>query len=315
MDPLFEEDDRSAILPIRYPVIWDLLKTQRGCFWQPHEVSLVKDIVHWKALEADEQHFIKMVLAFFASSDLIVNKNLSERFINEIKPLEIQAIYHFQEAMEDIHSEMYALLIDAYIENTDERMYLFDAVKTIPIVGEKAAWANKWITADCPFSHRLVAFAAIEGIFFSGSFCAIYWIKERGILPGLTSSNDFISRDEGLHVKTAVEIHNLLKSPIDQDTMHEIINEAVELEIKFITKALPCRLIGMNSKLMTEYIKYVANRLIKMFGYTPLYNNIKQPFTFMDRIGLENKSNFFEHRSSEYNKMEINESEDPYADL
>jgi len=315
-DPIFQEETRCAMFPIKYHSIWELLKKQRGCYWQTHEVSLLNDLPHWKALNKDEKYFIKMILAFFAASDLIVNKNLSERFTQELKLNEFQAIYHFQEMMEDIHSEMYSLLIDTYIDNPDEKEHLFNAVKEVPTVKAKAEWAYKWISSDRPFSHRLVAMAAIEGIFFSGAFCAIFWLNERGLLPGLSLSNKFISRDEGLHVDTAVEIHKLLKEKIEVSVMHEIISEAVALSIDFIVKAIPCKLIGMNAEMMVEYVKFVANRLIKSFGYPELYPKAKQPFTFMDRIGLDNKSNFFEQRSSEYNKLATNEpTTDPYADL
>jgi ribonucleoside-diphosphate reductase subunit M2 len=316
-DPLFIEDDRCAALPIRYPTIKACLEKQRGCFWQTHEVSLLKDSSDWETLSPDEKRFIEMVLAFFAMSDIIVNKNLTERFTREIKVHEVSMMYNMQKAMEDIHSEMYALLIDKYIDNTDRKQFLFDAVKNIPIVSKKAAWANSWMMSDRPYSHRVVAFSAIEGVFFSGAFCAIYWLKERGILPGLTLSNDFISRDEGLHVEGAVEIHKLLKEPIDVETLHSIIADAVKLEIEFITEALPCKLIGMNASNMAEYIRYVANRLVKQYGYPELYPKATQPFTFMDRIGLESKSNFFEKRPSEYNKLaaEVTNGVDPYADL
>ncbi len=314
-EPLFRPETRNASLPIYYPSIHELLKKQRGCFWQTHEVSLANDLADWKKLNPQEQHFIKMVLAFFASSDLIVNKNLAERFIDDVKCLEVQAMYHFQEAMEDIHSEMYALLIDTYITDVDEKAKLFNAIREIEIIRKKAAWANKWIASDKPYNQRLIAFAAVEGILFSGSFCSIFWLKERGLLPGLTLSNDFISRDEGLHVEGACEIHKLLIDKADQIVAHEIIREAVELEIEFIVHALPCKLIGINSQTMTEYIKYVANRLMKQFGYDEIYANIKQPFAFMDRIGLDGKSNFFETRPSQYNKLAKVDVGDPYADI
>lgn len=314
IDPLFQEETRNASLPILFPTIRNLLLKQRGCFWQVHEVSLAQDIKDWKKLTSDEQHFIKMVLAFFASSDLIVNKNIEERFINDIKRLEIQMLYHFQEAMEDIHSEMYAQLIDTYITDPVEKNKLFNAVKEIEAIKKKADWANKWIASDKPYNQRLIAFAAIEGIFFSGSFCSIFWLKERGILPGLTISNDFISRDEGLHVEGAAEIHKLLQVKADQDVVHAMIKEAVELEMEFITASLPCKLIGINSQSMTEYIKYVANRLMKQFNYDDIYTGAANPFPFMDRIGLDGKSNFFENRPTQYNKMENeDEDDDSYA--
>jgi len=319
VDPLFTPDDRTAMFPIRYHSIYEMLKKQRGCFWQPHEVPLSNDVADWHALHPDEKFFIKMVLAFFASSDIIVNKNLEERFIEELKPLEIRALYHFQESMEDIHSEVYAQLLDTYIEDPTEKKQLFAAVQTIPTIKKKADWANKWIASDLPFSHRLIAMSAVEGIFFSGSFCAIYWIKQqkRG-LPGLCISNDFISRDEGLHVESAIEIYNLLVEKASVQAVHEIIAEAVALEIEFITEALPCKLIGMNASLMSEYIRYVANRHVVSLGYPDLYPKVKMPFSFMESMGLDNKSNFFEKRASEYSKADPNNGkpeEDPYGNL
>lgn len=316
IDPLFQEDTRSSVLPVKYPTIRSCLEKQRGSYWQTHEVSLKKDLFDWVKLTKDEQHFIKMVLAFFATSDIIVNKNLTKRFTQEIQVHEVAMLYNYQKMMEDIHSEMYAILIDTYISDPNEKTFLLNAVNNIPIIAKKAAWAYKWMDSNKPYNNRLVAFSAMEGIFFSGSFCAIYWLKERGILPGLTLSNDFISRDEGMHVESAIEINNLLYDKADVNTIYEIIREAVALEIEFITEALPCKLIGMNSTMMIEYIKFVANRLIKQYGYNELYTNVSQPFTFMDRIGLDGKSNFFEKRPSEYNKLASEESEeDPYSNL
>jgi ribonucleotide reductase beta subunit family protein with ferritin-like domain len=254
-----------------------------------------------------------MVLAFFASSDLIVNDNLAKRFTQEAKVLEVQFAYKFQAMMENIHSEMYALLIDTYIEDSKEKDFLFNAVKNVEIVKKKADWANKWISCDRPFAERLVAFSAVEGIFFSGSFCSIYWIRERGKMPGLCKSNDFIARDEGLHTNFAVLLHSMLNNKCSMDSMHKIIKEAVELETEFITEALPCKLIGMNSELMKEYIMFVANRLIKQYEYPELYPSSDCPFTFMDRITLASKSNFFEKRPTEYSKSECKDNEDPFA--
>lgn len=315
VDPLFLEDDRSSVLPVRYPSIRNCLEKQRACYWQTHEVPLVKDLDDWTKLSTSERHFIKMVLAFFATSDIIVNKNLTTRFTQEILVHEVAMLYNYQKMMEDIHSEMYAILIDTYVTDLDEKTFLFNAVKNIPIIAEKAAWADKWMKSELPYKLRLIAFSAMEGIFFSGSFCAIYWLKERGVLPGFTLSNDFISRDEGLHVESAVEISKLLKDSATFAELREIYTEAVELEVKFITEALPCNLIGMNSALMIEYIKYVANRLSKQFGFTDIYENVKQPFTFMDRIGLMGKGNFFEKRITEYSLEDSKEDAtvDAYA--
>jgi ribonucleotide reductase beta subunit family protein with ferritin-like domain len=316
VDPIFEEETRNTSLPILFPTIWKAYKNQFASVWQVHEVDLSRDYSDWVKLSDDEQFFLKMVLAFFASSDLIVNKNLAKRFINEFKRIEFVFAYTFQAAMENVHSEMYSALIDTYIKDINEKNKLFNAVENIPIIAKKAEWTNKWIESSRPMCERLVAFACVEGIFFSGSFCAIYWIKERGILKGLCLSNDFISRDEGMHTDFAVLTHSLMLEKISPEAMISIVSEAVELETEFITEALPCRLIGMNSIMMKEYIKFVANRLVKQFGYPEIYPNVNQPFTFMDRIALHSKSNFFEEKPSQYNKRAVEEtSEDPYADL
>lgn len=312
---LTEETDRHTIFPLRYPILWNAYKTQEACIWHSHEVDLSRDKQDWDSLGEDERYFLEMVLAFFASSDLIVNENLSKRFTQEIKVLEAKIAYDFQKMMENIHSETYGLLIDTYISDPQRKAFLFNAVKTVPIVGKKAQWAKKWIESSNSFAERLVAFSAVEGIFFSGSFCSIYWMKERGKLPGLCKSNDFISRDEGLHTEFAILMHSLLVKKCELSRFHAIIKEAVDLEIEFITEALPCRLIGMNSVMMAEYIQFVANRLCKQYNYEELYPQAKQPFTFMDRIALKSKSNFFEKRPTEYSKKKVDEEEDPYADL
>lgn len=317
-DPLFvEEVGRNTILPIRYPTIWEEYKLQAACYWQPHEVDLTADKKDWDALNKDEQYFLKCVLGFFARSDLIVNKNLEERFKNEVKILELKVLYAYQEMMENIHSETYALLIDTYIDNPDERKLLFNAVETIPSVAKKAAWAQKWITSDAPYAERLVAFSAVEGIQFQGPFAAIYWMKEQGKLPGLAKTNDLISRDEGRHAGVGPIVHNMLVDKVSVEKMHEIISSAVEVEIEFITEALPCKLIGMNADMMKQYIMFVANRLVKQYGYPELYPKAVQPFTFMDRIGLKSKSNFFEKKPTEYSRIDTtkHDEEDPYAGI
>ena len=317
-DPLFiEEKNRNTILPLRYPAIWEAYKLQAACYWQPHEVDLTQDRKDWNSLDNDERYFLKHILAFFARSDLIVNENIEERFKNDVKIMEVKVAYAYQEMMENIHSEMYALLIDTYIDTPKEKEYLFNAVENIPSVAKKAAWAKKWITSDAPYAERLVAFSAVEGILFSGAFCSIYWMKERGKLPGLGKSNDFISRDEGQHVEFAVMIHGLLKDKISVERLHEIISEAVAVEIEFIIDSLPCRLIGMNADLMRQYVMYVANRLVKQYGYPELYPKATQPFSFMDRIGLKSKSNFFEKKPTEYSRKDTTKEEDvdPYANI
>lgn len=316
-EPICTEENRCSVFPIRYPTIYKCLEIQRGCFWQTHEVDLSGDAAHWNALTSDEQYFIKMVLAFFASSDLIINENLSQRFILDVKCIEARLMYNYQRAMEDIHSEMYAKLIDAYISDANEKTMLLNAVQTIPIVAKKAAFAYEWMASERPYAERLIAFAAVEGVFFSGSFCAIYWIKQRGILPGLTKSNDFIARDEGQHVEGAVQLFRLIQNKPSESTAHAIIRAAVTLEEEFICEALPCRLLGMNAVEMSAHIRYVANRLLRQFNYSTIYTEEKTPFAFMDAISLDNKSNFFESRPSEYNKLaEVsNDEEDASYDF
>lgn len=318
VDPLFvEEAGRNTILPLRYPSVWEAYKLQAACYWQPHEVDLTADRKDWDTLEENERYFLKNILGFFARSDLIVNENLEERFKADVKIMEVKFAYAYQEMMENIHSEMYALLIDTYIDDTTEKTYLFNAVENIPSIAKKATWAQKWITSDASYAERLVAFSAVEGIMFSGAFCSIYWMKERGKLPGLCKSNDFISRDEGQHVDFAVLVHGLLKDKISTERMHEIIAEAVTVEIEFITESLPCKLIGMNAEMMKQYIMFVANRLVKQYGYPELYPKAIQPFSFMDRIGLKSKSNFFEKKPTEYSRKDTtaNDDDDPYAGI
>jgi ribonucleoside-diphosphate reductase beta chain len=313
-DAIFTEETRKTVLPIKYQGIWDLYKRQEASIWHAHEVNLSQDIADWQQLGDDQKHFIKMVLAFFASSDVIINENLSARFINDVKPLEIKILYDFQKMMENIHSEMYALLIDTYIVDPAEKTHLFNAVQTIPVIADMSAWATRWMRSDEPYCVRLIAFAAFEGILFSGPFCSIYWIKNAGLMPGLAESNDFIARDESMHVETGQAIHELLKDKCPADKFASIVTEAVDLEIKFIIHALPCRLIGINADSMIEYIKYVANRFAAQFGYAEIYAGITMPFPFMDKIALKSKKNTFEVRANEYNKGN-HRIGDPYADL
>ena len=309
MDPLFHED-RSAMFPVRFPTLRKLLDDQRAIYWQTHEISMAQDKKDWPTLTADEQHFIKMILAFFASSDLIVNKNITERFENDIEALELKALYNFQKMMEDIHSEMYALMIVELIDDVAERDRLLNAVKTIPIIKKKAEWAEKWIRSDEPYKHRLIAFIGMEGISFSGAFCAIFWLIQNGKMLGLAMANQFISRDEGKHTDTGIEVDRLLLDKAETDVVHAIFKELVDIEIEFITSAIPCKLIGMNSDSMILYIKFVANRLLKLLGRPILYENVVNPFPFMDRICLENKTDFFKHRPSEYNKSKLDDDDD-----
>ena len=297
---LAPDDNRFVMFPIKYQDIWDMYQKQVDCFWRPEEIDLTKDLAHWESLNKDEQYFISMILAFFAASDGIVLENLASRFMNEIQVSEARAFYGFQIAMENIHSHTYSNLIETYIKDKEEKSKLFNAITNYPCIKKKSDWAQKWIHDNrSSFATRLVAFACVEGIFFSGAFCSIFWLKKRGLMPGLTFSNELISRDEALHCEFAILLYNKLLKKIDKSRIHEIIKEAVEIETEFICDALPCRLIGMNSDLMTQYIKFVADRLVVQLGYKKIYNVI-QPFQFMELISLESKSNFFEKNVSEY---------------
>jgi ribonucleoside-diphosphate reductase subunit M2 len=299
---LKESNDRYVIFPIQYQDIWNLYKKAVSTFWTVEEINLSKDKEDWNKLNKDEKYFIKNILAFFASSDGIVMENLVERFMNEIQISEARSFYSYQIFNENIHSEMYSLLIDTYINDQNEKNHLLKAIDNHPIVKLKADWAIKWIAdKQSTFAKRLVAFAIVEGIFFSGSFCAIYWLKKRGLMAGLTFSNELISRDEGLHTDFAVLLYSKLEKKLPIKEFNCIINEAVKIEIEFITKSLPCKLIGMNSNLMSEYIKFVADRLCTQLGYNKIYN-VNNPFDFMELISLRPKSNFFEIRVGEYQK-------------
>jgi ribonucleotide reductase beta subunit family protein with ferritin-like domain len=277
-----------------------MYKKQVDCFWRAEEVDLSKDLGDWDGLNEDEKHFISMVLAFFAASDGVVLENLALRFMGDVQLAEARAFYGFQIAMENIHSEMYSLLIDTYIKDGEQKNKLFNAIDNFPCIAKKANWAKKWIGDNrSSFASRLVAFAAIEGIFFSSSFASIYWIKKRGLMPGLTFSNELISRDEALHTEFAILLYTKLQKKLPKKRIYEIIQEAVEIEKEFITEALPCRLIGMNAKLMTQYIEFVADRLVVQMGYDKIYNSMN-PFDFMELISVETKVNFFERTNSEY---------------
>ena len=281
--------------------LFKMYKQAVASFWTPEEIPFAKDLEHWETLTADEQHFIKQVLAFFAGSDGIVQENLASRFQREVTSPVVKLFYSFQNAMEGIHSETYSLLIDTYVKDKQEQHTLFNAIDTIPCIGRKAAWAVKWIESEDDFAKRLVAFAAVEGIFFSGAFCSIYWLKKRGLMPGLTFSNELISRDEGLHTLFAVALYGTLGKPLSQTTIQDIIKEAVAIEQDFITEALPCSLIGMNAKMMRTYIEFVADRLLVQLGCEKVYR-VANPFDFMELISLEGKTNFFEKKVSEYSR-------------
>ncbi|ELU14627.1 hypothetical protein CAPTEDRAFT_162025 [Capitella teleta] len=294
---------RFVIFPIQYHDIWQMYKKAEASFWTAEEVDLSKDVSHWEQLKPDERHFISHVLAFFAASDGIVNENLVERFSKEVQVTEARCFYGFQIAIENIHSEMYSLLIDTYIKDMTEKEYLFNAIETMPCVKEKADWALRWINdSQSSYAERVVAFAAVEGIFFSGSFAAIFWLKKRGVMPGLTFSNELISRDEGLHCDFACLMFSHLVHKPSQEKIYIIIRDAVRIEQKFLTEALPCNLIGMNCDLMKQYIEFVADRLLVELGCEKIWN-VENPFDFMDNISLEGKTNFFEKRVGEYQKM------------
>jgi len=306
IEPLMQEtENRYVLYPIKYDKIFEMYKKALASFWTVEEVDLSKDYNDWEKLKDEEKHFIKNVLAFFAGSDGIVLENLAQRFMNEIEPAEAKCFYGFQIAMENIHSEMYSLLIDTYIKNESEKGKLLNAINTIPSVSKKAKWAIKWIQDDnANYATRLIAFAAVEGIFFSGSFCSIFWLKKRGLMPGLTSSNELISRDEGMHTDFAILIYSMLVNKLPVETVNKIILEAVEIEKEFIIDSIPCKLIGMNSKLMSEYIEFVADRLLVQLGCKEVFNS-KNPFSFMEMISIEGKTNFFEKRVMDYSKAGV----------
>lgn len=310
---LQDNPNRFVLFPIQHSKIWEAYKRELACFWSVEEVDLSKDLNDWNSLDENEQHFICHVLAFFAGSDGIVLENLGKRFLDEVQIPEARCFYGFQLMMENIHSEMYSLLIDKYINDPNKKTKLFNAIDTIPCISKKANWALKWIEdQNSNFATRLVAFACVEGIFFSGSFCAIYWLKKRGLMPGLTFSNELISRDEGLHTDFAVLLYSMLNNKLDKQTIYDIITEAVSIEKEFILDAIPCSLIGMNSELMSEYIEFVADRLVVQLGYSKIYN-AQNPFSFMELISLEGKTNFFEKRVSEYSLANVGKNNVPIS--
>lgn len=306
MEPILQENpNRFVVFPIQHHDLWEFYKKAEASFWTAEEIDLAADLVDWrKNLNDDERHFIKHVLAFFAASDGIVNENLAENFVKEVQYPEAKFYYGFQIMMENIHSETYSLLIDTYISDPAEKMHLFRAIDTIPAVQKKAEWALRWIK-NSTFQERLIAFAAVEGIFFSGSFCSIFWLKKRGLMPGLSFSNELISRDEGSHTDFAVHLHNHhVVNKVSQDRIKEIILSALEIEKEFITEALPVKLIGMNSDLMTQYLEFVTDRLLADLGCEKVFNSAN-PFDFMVNIALNGKTNFFEKRVGEYQKAGV----------
>lgn len=304
-EPILQENpNRFVLFPIQHEEIWAMYKQAEASFWTAEEIDLSQDIVDWETkLNADEQHFIKHVLAFFAASDGIVNENLAENFLAEVQYTEAKFFYGFQIAIENIHSETYSLLIDTYIKDNAEKTSLFNAIETLDCVKKKADWALRWIEKGS-FAERLIAFAAVEGIFFSGSFCSIFWLKKRGLMPGLSFSNELISRDEGLHCDFACLLYNNLVNKLPEETVREIIMDAVEYEKEFVTDAIPVKLIGMNADLMCQYIEFVADRLLVALNCQRVYNTAN-PFDFMDMISLQGKTNFFEKRVAEYQKAGV----------
>jgi ribonucleotide reductase beta subunit family protein with ferritin-like domain len=300
---------RFTTFPIRYHDLWELYKKAIGSFWTVEEIDLAGDLRDWDRLNSDEKHFIKMVLAFFAASDGIVMENINLNFGAEVQIAEARSFYAYQTFNESIHSETYSLMIDKLVKDSDEKARLFKAIDTVPAVKRKAEWALKWMGPGAPFAQRLVAFACVEGIFFSGSFCAIFWLKKRGLMPGLSFSNELISRDEGLHQEFAVALYSNLQTKLEIDIVNSIIKEAVSIEQEFITHAIPCDLIGMNAKDMTTYIQFVADRLVQQLGGYPIFQS-RNPFDWMETISLEGKTNFFEKRVGDYSKHMVSDGDE-----
>jgi len=310
VEPILEENpDRFVLFPIKHPKVWEMYKQQMASFWTAEEIDLFTDLKDWERLNKDEKHFIKYVLAFFAASDGIVLENLTEKFCTEVQLPEARCFYGFQIAMENIHAETYSLLIDTYIKDANEKDFLFKAIQNVPVIHKKASWAMRWINSSDSFAERVVGFAAVEGIFFSGSFCSIFWLKKRSLMPGLTFSNELISRDEGLHCDFACLMYSMLKNKLSQEKIYEIICEAVSIEKEFISEALPVELIGMNSELMKQYIEFVADRLLYALGYAKYYN-ATNPFDWMDMISIQGKTNFFEKKVGEYQKAGVTSSKE-----
>ncbi|MCC9135758.1 ribonucleoside-diphosphate reductase small subunit [Pontibacter silvestris] len=304
MEPILKENpNRFVLFPIQHDEVWQMYKKAEASFWTAEEIDLGQDLKDWENLNDGERHFISHVLAFFAASDGIVNENLAVNFMNEVQIPEARCFYGFQIMMENIHSETYSLLIDTYVKKQSEKDHLFNALETVPAVGRKGEWALRWIESE-NFAERLIAFAAVEGIFFSGSFCSIFWLKKRGLMPGLTFSNELISRDEGLHCDFACLLYSMLQNKLPQERVVEIIKDAVSIEQEFVTDALPVDLIGMNAKLMSQYIEFVADRLLGELGCHKIYGSAN-PFDFMEMISLQGKTNFFEKRVGDYQKAGV----------
>ena len=309
---LHENNERFVLFPIQHNKIWEMYKQAEASFWTAEEIDLAPDMKDWESLTSNERHFISHVLAFFAASDGIVNENLVINFMQDVTIPEARCFYGFQIAIENIHAETYSLLIDTYIKDEQEKSKMFNAIDTIPCVKKKADWALKWIDDSPSFAHRLIAFAAVEGIFFSGSFCSIFWLKKRGLMPGLSFSNELISRDEGLHCDFACLLYTMLNNKLDVKEVNSIIMEAVEYEKEFVSEALPVSLIGMNAEMMCDYIEFVADRLLVSLGYDKVYN-AKNPFPWMEMISLQGKTNFFEKRVAEYQKAGVSAKKEDHS--
>ena len=304
------ENNRMTVYPIKNHKIWEAYKKQQAAFWTAEEIDFSKDYSDFMKLTDKEQYFIKMILAFFSSSDTIVNINLSERFLNDVKIREAIIAYQFQVMMENIHSETYSLQIDTIIKDVEEKNKLFNSISEFPCIAKKASWALKWIESTDSFAARLLAFAIVEGVFFSGAFCSIFWLKKRNIMPGLCASNELIARDEGTHTNFAILLYNMLANKLSEAFVHDMFKEAVMIETEFICTSLPCALLGMNSELMTIYIKFVADRLLLDLGYNKIFK-VSNPFDFMESISIEGKTNFFESRPTQYqNASVLNKSKD-----
>jgi ribonucleoside-diphosphate reductase subunit M2 len=306
MEPLLDPaNDRLTVYPIKFHDLWNMYKIMQAANWTAEEIDFSQDYDDYQKLNKDEQHFIKMVLAFFAASDMIVNMNLEENFVREISVTEAKVTYQFQAMMENVHSEVYSLMIDNIVKDPFEKEKCLNAVTEYDSIREKAEWAIKWIKAkEVPFAQRLIAFAIVEGVFFSGSFCAIYWLKKKNMMPGLCDSNELIARDEGFHTKNACLLYKHVLKKIDERTIHAMFEEAVEIERKFICESLPCSLIGMNESLMYQYIMFVSDRLLLELGYSKIWN-VENPFDFMESLSLEGKTNFFEYRPTQYQNSHV----------
>lgn len=305
MEPLLSpENNRMTVYPIKYPKVWAAYKNQTAAIWSAEEIDFAKDYDDFQKLNDNEQHFIKMILSFFAASDTIVNMNLGERFIKEVQIREAIIAYNYQMHMENIHSEVYSLQIDNIIRNPEEKHIALNAIENYPCIKKKAEWAYKWIDSRDSFAQRLIAFAIVEGVFFSGAFCSIFWLKKRNLMPGLCDSNELIARDEGMHTSFACLLYGMVSNKLEEKVVHQMFEEAYEIEKEFICESLPCSMLGMNNILMTQYIKFVSDRLLQQLNYNKLWNE-ENPFDFMESISMEGKTNFFESRPTQYQKASV----------